>query len=144
MEFNLSDVQQSWKAKGESLGQDLVGDAAGADVIMGAARVGLIDPRVDLLSAAVAVEALATESSAAAMALALHEGIVLALGPDDRYTALVRGETVGAIALSTDHLPDEAGGRLRGRASLVGPLTDRGLAIVGARSGDTLMAFAVA
>jgi alkylation response protein AidB-like acyl-CoA dehydrogenase len=144
MDFNLSDVQQSWKAKGESLGRDLVEDAAAADVIMGAARVGLIDPRVDLLSVAVAVEALAMESSAAAMALALHEGIVLALGPDDRYTALVRGETVGAIALSTDDMPDETGGRLRGRASLVGPLTDRGLAIVGARSADTPMAFAAA
>jgi alkylation response protein AidB-like acyl-CoA dehydrogenase len=33
---------------------------------------------------------------------------------------------------------------LTGRASLVGPLTDRGLAIVGARSGDTLLACAVA
>ena len=144
MEFNLSEVQQAWQAKGESLGKDLVEDAAAADVIMGAARVGLIDPRVDLLSAAVAVEALATESSAAAIALALHEGIVLALGADDRFTSLVRGETVGAISLSTDEMPEESGGRLRGRASIVGPLTDRGLAIVGARSGEALMAFAVA
>jgi alkylation response protein AidB-like acyl-CoA dehydrogenase len=144
MDFNLSDVQQAWQAKGQSLGKDLVEDAAAADVIMGAARVGLIDPRVDLLSAAVAVEALATESSAAAIALALHEGIVLGLGADDRFTSLARGETVGAISLSTDEMPEESGGRLNGRASIVGPLTDRGLAIVGARSGDTSMAFAVA
>jgi len=94
---------------------------------------------------AVAVEALATGSSAAAaITLALHAGIVLALGADDRFTSLARGETVGAIALSTDDVPTEAGGRLNGRASLVGPLTDRGLAIVGARSGDTLTACAVA
>jgi alkylation response protein AidB-like acyl-CoA dehydrogenase len=143
MEFNLSDVQQSWKAKGESLGRDLVEDAVAADVIMGAARVGLIDPRGDLLSAAVAIEALAGQSSAAAIALAMHEGIVLALGADDRFTALARGEIVGAIALSTDDLPVESNGRLTGRASLVGPLTNRGLAIVGARSGEMLKAFAV-
>jgi alkylation response protein AidB-like acyl-CoA dehydrogenase len=145
MDFNLSDVQQSWKAKAEALGRDLPEDPAAADVVMGAARVGLIDPRVDLLAAAVAVEALAIESSsAAAIALALHTGIVLALGPDDRFTSLARGETVGAIALSTDDTPEETGGRLNGRASLVGPLTDRGLAIIGARRGDALTACAVA
>ena len=144
MDFNLSDVQQAWKAKGETLGKELAEDAAAADVIMGAARVGLIDPRVDLLAAAVAVEALATESSAAAIAFALHSGIVLALGADDRFTSLARGETVGAIALSTDAMPSDTGGRLSGRASLVGPLTDRGVAIVGVRSGDALTACAVA
>ena len=144
MNFNLSDVQQSWKAKAESLGRDLVEDAVAADVVMGAARVGLIDPRADLLAAAVAVEALAEESSAAAIALALHSGVVLAIGGDNRFTSLVRGETVGAIALSTDDMPSEANGILNGRASLVGPLTDRGLAIVGARSGESSMAFAVA
>jgi len=145
MDFNLSEVQRSWKAKAEALGKDLPEDPAAADVVMGAARVGLIDPRVDLLAAAVAVEGLATgSSSAAAIALALHTGIVLALGTDDRFTSLVRGETVGAIALSTDDMPAESGGRLNGRASLVGPLTDRGLAIIGARHGDALMACAVA
>ena len=145
MEFNLSEVQRSWKAKAEALGKDLPEDPAAADVVMGAARVGLIDPRVDLLAAAVAVEGLATgSSSAAAIALALHAGIVLALGTDDRFTSLVRGETVGAIALSTDDMPAESGGRLNGRASLVGPLTDRGLAIIGARRGDALVACAVA
>ena len=145
VEFNLSDVQQSWKAKGESLGKDLLEEPAAADVVMGAARVGLIDPRVDLLAAAAAVEALATtSSSAAAITLALHTGVLLALGADDRFTSLARGETVGAIALSTDEVPAESNGRLTGRASLLGPLTDRGLAIVGARSGDGLLACAVA
>src|SRR5688572_27045516 len=145
MDFNLSDVQQSWRAKGESLGKDLLEEPAAADVVMGAARVGLIDPGVDLLAAAAAVEALATaSSSAAAITLALHTGILLSLGADDRFTSLARGETVGAIALSTDEVPAESNGRLTGRASLVGPLTDRGLAIVGARSGDGLLACAVA
>ena len=144
MDFNLSDLQQSFKSRGESLGRELQEDAAAADVIMGAARVGILDPRIDLLSAALAVEGLGDESSAAAIALALHSGIVLAIGPDDRFTSLVRGETVGAIALSTDAMPVADDGRLTGRASLVGPLTDRGLAIVGARHGDALIACAVA
>jgi alkylation response protein AidB-like acyl-CoA dehydrogenase len=143
MEFNFSDVQLSFKARGESLGKELPEDAAAADVVMGAARVGLIDPRGDLLATVLAVEGLAYESSAAAIAFGLHAGVVLGLGTDDRFTALVRGETVGAIALSTDELPMEQSGHLNGCASLVGPLTDRGLAVVGARGPDGVMAYAV-
>ena len=144
MDFNLTDVQRSWKAKAESLGRDLDAGAAAADVVMGAARAGLLDPRGDLLAAVVAVEALASESPALGITFALHSGIVLALGPDERFTALARGETVGAIALSTDDIPVEERGRLSGRAALVGPLTDRGVAIVGARSNDAVIACAVA
>ena len=144
MDFNLTDVQQSWKAKGESLGQDLSEEPAPADVVMGAARVGLLDARADLMAAAVAVEALADASSGAAVTLALHSAVLLALGQDDRFSSLARGEIVGAIVLSTDDLPTEDGGRLTGRALLVGPLTDRGLAVVGARSGEALIACAVA
>src|SRR5687768_5029013 len=143
MNFNLSDVQQSWRDKGHSLGGALAEDAAAADVIMGAARVGLIDPRGDMLSAAVAVDALAHHSAAAAIALALHTGVMLGLSDDDRFSALARGETVGAIALSSDEYPAEEGSRLSGRASWVAPITDRGLAIVGARSGEGLVACAV-
>ena len=144
MDFNLSDVQQSWKTKAEALGRELTEESAAADVVMGAARFGVLDASADLLSAAVAVDALAAESAGAAIALALHTGVLLTLGPDDRFTALARGEIVGAIALSTEDVPGEEGHRLTGRASLVGPLTDRGLAIVGARSGDALLACAVA
>jgi alkylation response protein AidB-like acyl-CoA dehydrogenase len=155
VDFTLSDIQQSWKQKAEALGRELTDESAAADVIMGAARFGLVDPRVDLLSAAVAVEALASESAAAAFALALHTGVLLTLGPDDHpsvsrnasrafLASLARGETVGAIALSTEEIPTERGQRLTGRASLVGPLTDRGIAVVGARSGDGLLACAVA
>src|SRR5688572_32443216 len=140
MEFNFSEVQLSFKTRGESLGKELPEDAAAADVVMGAARVGLIDPRADLLAVALAVEGVAYESSAAAIALGLHAGVVLGLGPDDRFTSLARGETVGAIALSTDDMPVEESGRLTGRASLVGPLTDRGVAVVGARGPDGLLA----
>jgi alkylation response protein AidB-like acyl-CoA dehydrogenase len=144
MDFNLTDVQQSWKQKAEALAKELTENSAAADVVMGAARFGLIDPRVDLLSAVVAVDALGSEYAGAAIAYALHTGVLLALGTDDRFASLARGETVGAISLSTEDLPVEAGERVTGRASLVGPLTDRGLAIVGARRGETLVAGAVA
>ena len=143
MDFNLTGVQRSWREKGHALGRDLASDAAAADIVLGAARVGLLDPAADLLAASVAIEALAYESASAGVALALHTGVLLALGPDDRFTAMARGEIVGAIALSTDHVPTEAAGRLTGRASLVGPLTDHGIAIIGARSGGALVAGAV-
>jgi len=137
MDFNLSDVQQAWKAKAASLGRDLPATAAAADVVAGAARVGLIDPSIDLLAAAVAVEALACESAGAALAFALHTSIVLSVAGDDRFTALARGEIVAAVGLSSDDVASEHAGRLSGRASWVGPLTNRGLAVLGVRrAGD--------
>ena len=144
MDFNLTDVQRSWREKAHSVSADLRADAAAADVVMGATRVGLIDPRAELVTAAVAVEALAYDSASAGISFALHTGVLLALGPDDRFSALARGEVVGAIALSTDNLPVSEAEHLTGRASLVGPLTDHGVAIIGARSGDSIVAAAVA
>jgi len=137
MDFNLSDVQLSWKARAAALGRDLPPSATSADVIAAAARAGLIDPRIDLLSAAVAVEALACESASAAVALALHTSIVLAVARDNQWSALARGEVVAAVGLSSDDVACEEDGRLRGRASWVGPLTHGGMAVLGVRrSGD--------
>ncbi len=133
MDFSLSDVQRSWRDKARALGRDLAAEATAADVVMGAARVGLVDPRADLLSAAVAVEALACESAAAAIAFALHTGVVLATAGDERFATLARGEVVGAIGLSSDDIPKHHDGALDGRASWVAPLTDHGVALVGAR-----------
>jgi alkylation response protein AidB-like acyl-CoA dehydrogenase len=144
MDFNLTDAQRSWRAKGHSLAADVPQDATAADVVMAAARVGLLDPAADLLSASVAVEAVAYDAASPGISLALHLGVLLALGADDRSVALARGEAVGAIALSTDHVPVSEDGSLTGRASLVGPLTDHGIAIVGVRSGDGVVAAAVA
>ena len=145
MHFNFSDVQRAWREKGRSLAEDLTGAHASADVVMGAARVGLLDPHADVLAATLAVEALAYGSASAGVTLALHAGVRLALGGDDRFTAIARGETVAAIALSTDQLPQEDHGRLNGRASLVAPLTERGVAIIGAagQSGTTACAVAL-
>jgi alkylation response protein AidB-like acyl-CoA dehydrogenase len=134
MNFNLSPVQQSWREKGGALGLELPSDAAAADVVAAAARLGLIDPAVDLLAVGVAIEALATESAAAAVVLALHTVSLVAVEGHDR---------VGAVALSADQVPAFDEGCLSGRASWVGPLTEHGVGIVAGRSGERLIACAV-
>jgi alkylation response protein AidB-like acyl-CoA dehydrogenase len=143
MDFDLSDVQRSWRDKAQSLGRELSDDATAADVVIRAARVGLLDPQADLVAAALAVEALACESAAPGMALALHTAALLAFAGDDRFASLVRGETVSALSLSTEDVPSLEAGTLTGRASWVGPITERGVAIVGAHHGDQITACAV-
>ena len=144
MDFHLTDVQASWRDKARALGSELAGDAAAADVVMGAARVGLVDARADLLSAAVAVETLAAASPAAGVVLAVHDAIGSALGADDRFSALARGEIVGAVTMSTEEVPVAGEGDITGQASWVGPITDRGLALVASRHDSELVACAVA
>lgn len=143
MDFSLTDVQRAWQTKAQSLGRELTEESAAADVVSGAARFGLLDPQIDLLSAAVAVDALATEAAGSALALALHLSVMLATSHDNDYASLVRGEIVGAIGLSTEQVPDEENGLLTGRATWVGPLTDHGMAVVGARRGSELRGYVV-
>ena len=96
MDFDWTEVQRSWREKAKALGRELAEDAAAADVVMGAARVGIIDPEVDLLAAALAIEALAGESASAGMTLALHTTTLKArLSQHDLVDSLARGETVG-------------------------------------------------
>jgi alkylation response protein AidB-like acyl-CoA dehydrogenase len=143
MDFNLTDVQLASQSNAHDLGRSLAADASADDVIRAAVAAGLLDTRADLLSAAVAVESLAYESSSAGVTLALHTGVTAGLDGDGRFAALARGETVGAIALSSDEVPVEQGGRLSGRAAWVTPLTPLGVAVIGMRSGDGLTAAAV-
>ena len=144
MDFEWTEVQQSWRQKAKTLGRELAEDAAAADVVMGAARVGIIDPQVDLLAAALAVEALAGESPAAGMTLALHTTTLKAhLSQGALVDSLARGETVGALVLSSEDVPTLEDGRLSGRASWVGPITERGIAVVGARRGTQVVACGV-
>jgi acyl-CoA dehydrogenase len=138
MDFSFSPLQLAWKSKARDLGRELAARATAADVVIGAARVGLIDPQIDLLAAALAVEAMACESASDAMAFALHTGVVLAAAGEDRFASIVRGEIVGAVGLSADDVPIERDGRLTGRASWVAPLTDRGVALIGARTGGEI------
>jgi alkylation response protein AidB-like acyl-CoA dehydrogenase len=152
MDFELTEVQRSWREKARAFGPELAEDATAPDVIMGAARVGLIDANADLVAASLAVEALSCASAPAGMTLALHTTTLLArLREGDGGHAfapfadtMARGETVGAIALSSEDVPAIHNGQLSGRAAWVGPVTDRGVAIVGARSGSNVMACAVA
>jgi alkylation response protein AidB-like acyl-CoA dehydrogenase len=144
MDFHLTDVQRVWAEKGASLGRELPVDTAAADAVSGAVRIGLLDPDVDLLAAALAVDALARESSSAAVALAVHTAALAALPRDGRFTAVARGEITAAVALAADQLPTVAGDRLTGRASWVGPLTSTSIALVAARDAGALTAWAIA
>ncbi len=109
----------------------------------GAARAGLLDPAADLLAVAVATEALAAESPAAGVTYALHSGVALAVGGDDRFASLFRGEAVAAVGLTSDDAPVEKGGLLSGRAPWIAPVTARGIAVVGPRDASARLAYAV-
>ena len=152
MDFDFSDLQLAWQSKARELGKRLTADASAVEVIRVAARDGLIveapdgpvgSPVFDLLAAGAAVEGLAYESSAAGVSLALHLGVSAGLAGDRRFSDLGRGEVVGAIALSSDEVPAEQDGRLAGRAAWIAPLTPLGVAVLGVRSGDGLLAAAV-
>jgi alkylation response protein AidB-like acyl-CoA dehydrogenase len=143
MDFDLSTSQQEWQERAQALAGTLSPRADASEIVAAAARAGLVDSAMGLLSAVVAVEAVAWESAGAAVALALHTGVTMGLFDNDALTALARGEIVGAIALSADEVPIADDTTLSGRASWVTPLTTHGLAIVGARSGDGLAAAAV-
>jgi len=143
MDFNVSDMQLAWQARAHELGKALASDASADDVIRAAAAAGLVQTNPDLLAAAVAVEGLAYESSAAGVSLALHTGVTAGLGSDAVFADLGTGKAVGAIALSSDDVPVEEHGRLSGRAAWVTPLTALGIAVVGIRRGDSLTAAAV-
>jgi alkylation response protein AidB-like acyl-CoA dehydrogenase len=132
VDLSLSEVQQAWRSKGQSLGGELAEDAAAGDVIDGAARTGLIDTGADLLSVALATEALGCESAGAAIAFAAHSTAVAAVGADPQFAALITGEAAGAVGFSSEY-PIERDGRLTGRAAWVGPLINGGVALVGAR-----------
>ena len=103
------------EAEGAVVRTELPADAAALEIVAAAARAGLVDPRADLLASAVAVEALACESAAAAIALALHTGMTAGLAGGETFAPLVRGEVVGALALSSDEVPTADGAHSRAR-----------------------------
>jgi alkylation response protein AidB-like acyl-CoA dehydrogenase len=143
VDFDLTTVQSAWRDKGASLGRDVARDASAAGVIQGAGRAGLLDPAADLLAMAVAADAMAHESPAAAVIFALHSATALAVAGDERFSSSFRGEAVAAVGLSSDDMPVEEGGRLSGRAPWVAPITERGVAIVAPRSAGDRIAYAV-
>jgi alkylation response protein AidB-like acyl-CoA dehydrogenase len=144
MDFNLTAAQREWQAKAKAFAGEVAASASAPTIVARAGRDGLIEPSIDLLTAAVVVEAIAWESAGAAVTLALHVGVLAGLSRDARMETLGRGEVVGALALSSEDTPAHQGDRLSGRASWVAPLTGRALAIVGVRGGNGLEAAAVA
>ena len=143
MDFNLSRQQLDWQAKAHAFGRRIAPGTAAVEIIRAAAGAGLLLSGSDLLSAAVVVEAVAVESAAAAISLALHMGVAAGLEGDARFSAVARGEMVGAIALSSDDVPVHENGLLAGRAAWVAPLAASGVAIVGMRSEGGLAAAAI-
>jgi alkylation response protein AidB-like acyl-CoA dehydrogenase len=141
MDFELTSEQSSWQARGGKLGRDPRAEAGADEWIADAACEGLLRAETDLLSVVIALEAAATESAPAAAAIALHISIVSAAAA--RFPELRAGERVGALVLSSDELPIERGGRVSGRALWAAPLTSRGLAVVGVRSGEKVQACAI-
>jgi len=143
MDFNLSEAQIAWRTQAEALGRSLTRGVPAEDVVHGAASHGLVSPPPDLLAAVVAVEALAFENPAAAMTFALHTAVAAGLGSEARLAPVVRGERVGAIALSSNDVPVDGSGRVSGQATWVAPLTPTGLAVVGMRGDEGVTAAAV-
>jgi alkylation response protein AidB-like acyl-CoA dehydrogenase len=143
MRFTLGDREIELQRRAHALGTSLRSRATAGDVVRRASRVGLLDAPTDLWAATVATEALATESAAAAVGLALHWGVVAGLAPDPRFQTLTRGERVGAVALSADVLPKREDDRLTGTAAWVAPLTPDGVAIVGSEGSSGMTAVAV-
>lgn len=136
VDFDLDDTQREWQARGASLGQTTPGEAGdAAGVVRDAARAGLFEPAVALAAQVAAIEALATVSSTAGVAVALHAAASSVVG-DGPGADLRSGERVGALALSSDSLPEIHDGRVSGRAAWVAPVTLRGIAVVGARTVD--------
>ena len=97
-------------------------------------EAGLFDADGDGVADVVLLEAMAAESAAPAVALALHLTVTRAAA-----SALPDG-VVGAVALTSDAVPALEDGRLSGRASWLAPVRGPGLAVVGARRGDELVA----
>ena len=144
MNFNLTDAQRDWQSRASALAGALPARPPAHAVIRAAAEAGLLDAQTDLLGCVVAVQELARSSATAAVALALHWSVAAQDDSGGLQLASVRqGSQVGAVALSSDDVPYEKGGRLSGTASWVAPLTPGGLAVVGARSDAGLLAGAV-
>jgi len=143
MDFALTDLQVAHRDHGRLLGQSLSLDWSAAEVVASASRLGLTGDGIDLGATAVAIEALACESAAASMVLALHLVAVRAVRGSEAE-ALLRDLTIGSLSLSTEVMPSIEDGMLMGRASWVGSVATPGMAVVGVRLGGQVSCRAVA
>lgn len=144
MNVSDSDIERTWRGRARALAGRLTVDAPAERVIRAAADEGVLGTAGTLPALAVVVHALAVERAAAAVALALHASVVARPSLLDRLPEDVRSRSVAALALSADEIPEADGDRVSGVAAWVGPLTPRGLAVVGMRGPGGLVAGAVA
>jgi hypothetical protein len=90
MDFALSDAQRAARENAQAFARSLAsrpavsGDNLAGDIVADAVRAGVVSPGVDLLTAAIVVEAVAWESAGAAVALANRHAWSHGLPPDAR------------------------------------------------------------
>ena len=138
MDFSLSEAQSSRRALGRSLTAGLGATWSPVDVVRRAREAGLFDQEPDGVADTLLFEAMAAEAAAPAVALALHTTVVRSLA------APLPDKALGAIALTSDRVPEVRDGVLSGSAGWVAPLHGGpGVAVVGARRRDELVACAV-
>ena len=138
MDFSLSPAQAARRTLGRSLTEGLGATWLPSEVVRRGRDAGLFNAEADGVADVVLLEAMAAESAAPAVALALHMTVVHstpAQPPDG---------AVGAVALTSDPVPALENGRLSGRAVWLAPVRGKGVAVVGARQGTELRACLVA
>jgi alkylation response protein AidB-like acyl-CoA dehydrogenase len=144
MNLTLTESQRTSCTRAQAIGREHAADPDAAAVIRDAARGSILAPGLDPLTAVLACEAMAEESPAAAFAYALHVSVLLGLGTDDPLAPVAaRDDFVAALALSSEEIPAVVNGQVQGRATWVGPLTDHGVAVIGAWGGEALAAYAL-
>ncbi len=138
MNVALSPAEEALRSLGQRVGLAMPDAVPASQVIRAVADAGML-AGLTVQGAVIALDAMAAEAASAAMVVALHVACMLSV--DD--ASLLSGARVGALTLATDEIPVETEGALSGRASWVAPLTENGLALVGARSGNELIAWAI-
>jgi len=140
MNMDLSVDERALQERAAAFGRELDGAASAPEIVRAAAAAGLIDGDADRLSPVLVIDAVATQSPAAAMVLAIHRACVATL---PQVESLLSGTRVGALTLATDLVAEARSDRLNGGASWVAPVTDDGVALLAARDGTEAVVYAV-
>jgi alkylation response protein AidB-like acyl-CoA dehydrogenase len=138
VDFELSQAQAQRRVQGRAIAAKVSATWNPAEVVRTGRQAGLFDHDADGVGSVVLLEAMAAEAAAPAVALALHLTAMRSLAVPP-----AAGQ-VGAVALTADSVPVLENGRLAGRAGWVAPVRGSGVAVVGARRGDELVACTVA
>lgn len=140
MDVSLTSDQERVRAAARALASALTAAATPLEAVTAAAAAGLLRPD-DLVTAVLAIDALAWDHPPHAMTLAVQTAVARAVPGDAGVRA---GARLGSIALSSDGLATVEADRIGGRVSWVGPSpAPDGLVVAGARDGDRIAAYAV-